>query len=58
MINTEAALRFLENGNRYILLDRRKGDLERIPFAEDRVQIDDPDGKTGPMTIEMMSYDK
>lgn len=52
------AIIFDENGNRYILLDRRKGELERIPFAEDRVQIDDPDGKTGPMTIEMMSYDK
>lgn len=52
------AIIFDENGKRYILLDRRKGELERIPFAEDRVQIDDPDGKTGPMTIEMMSYDK
>ncbi len=47
------------NGDRFILLDRREKGLDKIPFNEDRIRIDDPDpkGRVRSLTIEVRDAD-
>ena len=53
------AITFDENGNRYILVDRKENGLERIAFPEDTVQIVCPDkkGKECTLTVQVMQAD-
>lgn len=48
-----------EDGNRYILVDRRKDGLERIPFPEDTIQIvcKDNKGKECTLTVQVRPSD-